>query len=408
VIDGNALAQQGKGVKAAKTALFASVYGDTFSDLCLIFAAGFLAMIAIRFGPGEYVLLIAFSLLTLGSLSGPKPWKGLVATLLGVILGAIGLDPMTGSERLTFGNLELMDGLSLIPLLIGFLAVSEVFLQMEKPLISLAGRAVSFSPRREDNRLSWAEIRALLPITTRASAIGTVVGALPGLGSTIAAFLAYNEAKRVSKRPEEFGKGSLEGVAAPEAANNAVSGANMIPLLAFGIPGDVAAALILSALMIQGITPGPVAFRESAVPLYAIFSAMLMANAVNFLVGQATIPLAKRLLVVPKRLLFPAVLIIASAGAFAIRGSLFDLQMIFLFGFLGYGMTKLNFPPVPLLIGFILAPILERSSRQTLLLVDAAGGWWPYVTSRPVLIVLIVLFSAVLLLAWRQRRKVMG
>jgi putative tricarboxylic transport membrane protein len=279
---------------------------------------------------------------------------------------------------------------------------------MEKPLISLAGRAVSFSPRREDNRLSWAEIRALLPITTRASAIGTVVGALPGLGSTIAAFLAYNEAKRVSKRPEEFGKGSLEGVAAPEAANNAVSGANMIPLLAFGIPGDVAAALILSALMIQGITPGPVAFRESAVPLYAIFSAMLMANAVNFLVGQATIPLAKRLLVVPKRLLFPAVLIIASAGAFAIRGSLFDLQMIFLFGFLGYGMTKLNFPPVPLLIGFILAPILERSSRQTLLLVDAAGGWWPYVTSRPVLIVLIVLFSAVLLLAWRQRRKVMG
>jgi putative tricarboxylic transport membrane protein len=405
VIDGSQLAKQGKGGKALHASLVASTFGDTFSDICLIVAAGFLASIAIRFGPGEYVLLIAFSLLTLGALSGSKPWKGIVATLLGVMFGAIGLDPITGSERLTFGMLELMDGIQLIPMLIGFLAVSEVFLQMERSISSLAGRAVEFSGNKEDNKLSWREIRKLMPVMIRASSLGTMIGALPGLGATIAAFLAYNEARRVSKEPEKFGKGSLEGVVAPEAANNAVNGANMIPLLAFGIPGDVAAALILGALLIQGITPGPLAFRESAVPLYAIFSAMLMANVVNHYVGHAAIPLAKRMVTVPKRLLFPAVLVFAAAGAYAMRGSLFDVQLVFVFGLFGYLMTKLNFPPVPLLIGFILAPIMERSARQTLLLVDAADGWQNYLLSRPVLLVLIAIFLAVLMLLYRQRRR---
>jgi len=405
VIDGNELARQGKGGKAARAALYASVTGDTFSDICLILAAGSLAAIAVRFGPGEYVLLVGFSLLTLGSLSGRRPWKGLVAMLLGVLVGCIGLDPITGTPRLTFRQLELMDGIPLIPMLIGLLAVSEVFLQMERSTRSLAERAVSFSPRREDNHLSWAEIRSLTPLTLRSSAIGTVIGALPGLGATVAAFLAYNEARRTSKTPEMFGKGSLEGVVAPEAANNAVSGANMIPLLAFGIPGDVAAALILGAFMIQGITPGPMAFSSNPVPLYAIFTAMLLANFVNFGVGTVFIPLAKTLLVVPRRLLFPAVLVMASAGAYAMRGSLFDVQLVFVFGLLGYLLTRIGIPLVPLLIGFILAPILERSVRQTLLLVRAADGWSNYFFSRPVLMVLTVLLVAILLLVWRQRRK---
>lgn len=405
VIDGNALARQGKGGKAMHAALMGSVFGDTFSDICLILAASSLAVIAVRFGPGEYVLLIAFSLLTLGSLSGPKMWKGMVATLVGVVFGSIGLDPITGTERLTFGNHELMDGIELIPMLIGFLAVSEVFLQMERSITVLRGRAVEFSKKKEDNKLSWREAKELTPVMLRASIIGTVIGTLPGLGATVAAFLAYNEARRVSKQPEKFGKGSLEGVVAPEAANNAVSGANMIPLLAFGIPGDVAAALILGGLMIQGITPGPQAFSESAVPLYAIFSAMILANFVNHALGHAAIPLAKRMVVVPKRLLFPAVLVFAAAGAYAMRGSLFDVQLIFIFGLIGYLMTKLNFPPVPLLIGFILTPILERSTRQTLLLVDAADGWQNYLLSRPILLALIALFSLILFLIWRKRSR---
>ncbi len=403
VLDGGPLADQGKGGKAMHTALTASVFGDTFSDICLILASGVLAAIAIRFGPGEYVLLIAFSLLTLATLSGKSAWKASVATLLGVMFATIGLDPMLGTERLTFGELDLYDGLGLIPVLIGMLAMSEVFTQMRKPLTHLATSTVEFSRRREDNRLSWREFRALLPCLTRSSVIGTIVGALPGLGATVAAFLAYNDARRVSKTPETFGKGSLEGVAAPEAANNAVSGSNMIPLLAFGIPGDVAAALILGAFLIQGITPGPVAFQADPVPLYAIFTAMLLANGVNFGIGKAFIPVVKRIVGVPKRLLFPGVLIIASAGAYAIRGALFDVQLTLLAGALGYALLRFGFPLVPLLIGFILTPILEKSLRQTVLLVSAAGGWLEYLASRPVLMVLIALFAVIAVMMLRKR-----
>ena len=407
VIDGNPLAQSGKGGKAMHTVLFASVFGDTFSDVCLIFGAGALAAIAIRFGPSEYVILILFALMSLVSLNRGSSWKGIVAILLGVLLGCIGLDPITGTERLTFGNAELFDGIGLIPMLIGFLAISEVFTQLEQPIKQLGENILTFSKKPEDNRLSGAERRALLPTLFRSSAIGTVTGALPGLGSTVAAFIAYNEARRTAKKPEEFGRGSLHGIAAPEAANNAVGGANLIPLLAFGIPGDVAAALILGALLIQGITPGPIAFRDNPVPIYAIFSAMLLANLVNYLVGLGFIPLAKRMVSVPKRLLFPAVLVFASAGAYAMRGSLFDVQLMFAFGLVGWLMAKLRFPAVLLLIGFILTPILERSGRQTLILIEAADGWLAFIAGRPVLMILLGILAVLTVVIIRQR-MIMG
>ena len=405
VIDGHPLAQAGKGGKAMHTVLFASVFGDAFSDICLIVGAGTLAAIAIRFGPPEYVILVLFALVSLVSLSRGSSWKGIVSILFGVLIGCIGLDPISGTERLTFGNAELFDGIGLIPMLIGFLAISEVFSQLEHPLKRLAEKTLAFSERREDNRLSAKERRSLVPTLFRASAIGTITGALPGLDSTVAAFIAYNEARRTAKRPEEFGQGSLHGIAAPEAANNAVGGANLIPLLAFGIPGDVAAALILGALLIQGITPGPLAFRDNPVPIYAIFAAMLIANVVNYLVGLGFIPVAKRLVAVPKRLLFPAVLIVASAGAYAMRGSLFDVQLMFVFGVIGWLMSKLRFPAVLLLIGFILAPILERSARQTLILIDASDGWWAFISSRPMLMILLGILGILAILIARQRLK---
>ena len=178
---------------------------------------------------------------------------------------------------------------------------------------------------------------------------------MPGLGSTIAAFLAYGEAKRSSKFPEEFGKGSLEGVAASESANNAVSGSNMIPLLAFGIPGDIAAALIMGAFLIQGITLGPVVFQDNPIEIYAIFAALIVANLFNLVLGHGLIRMCKHVVTVPKRLLFPAVLVVASAGAYALRGSIFDIQLVFIFGILGYLMIKCDIPTVPMLIGFIFA-----------------------------------------------------
>ncbi|MGB7299331.1 MAG: tripartite tricarboxylate transporter permease [Burkholderiaceae bacterium] len=409
VLDGYPLAQQGKGAKAIKMALYSSVFGDTFSDICLIFFASLLALVALSFGPGEYTLLIALALTSLGMLSSTPAWKGLIAMLAGVTIGLIGLDPMTASERLTFGNPELEEGIGLIPMLIGFLAVSEVFRQMGGSLQTLAGRAISYSAKREDNRVSWAEFKACVPVLFRSSGIGTIIGAMPGLGSTVAAFIAYGQARRTSKTPEMFGKGALEGVAAPEAANNAVSGANLIPLLAFGIPGDIAAALMLSAFMIQGIDVGPLAFSESAVPLYAIYAALLLANVVNLVLGLFMVHVAKFAFSVPQRLLLASVLIIASAGSYALRGSLFDVQMVFVFGLLGLIMVRFGFPTVPLLIGFILMPILEENLRTVLLLATTYDAGLLFVFQRPAFLTMSLLLATgiawYLCRRWWQRQQ---
>lgn len=402
VLDGYPLAQQGKGEKACKMALYSSVFGDSFSDIVLIFGASFLAAIALNFGPAEYTLLVAFSLLTMGFVSGAKIWKGLFAMLLGMLLGIVGLDPVTASPRMTLGFLELEEGIGLIPMLIGFLAVAEMMRQMEFPRKQLAASTVSFSDDPADRRVSWLEFRRVFPTLMKSSSLGTAVGALPGISATVAAFLAYNEAKRSSKTPEKFGKGELEGVAAPESANNAVSGANLIPLMAFGIPGDIAAALILSALLIQGITPGPVVFRDNPEPIYAIFTALLLANFFNLILGHGLIKMSRRVVTVPKRILFPIVLIIAAASAYAMRGSVFDVQLVFIFGFLGWALTKLAFPTVPLLIGFILMPILESNLRVSILIAGSVPNPFAYFFGRPAFVALIVVMALMLVLVLRR------
>ncbi len=408
VLDGYPLAQRGQGVKAMKMALYASVFGDSFSDVCLILAAGALATVALSFGPPEYMLLTAFALIVLGALTGKSLWKGLFAVLLGMVIGMIGLDPITATPRLTFGSLELEEGIGLIPMLIGFLAVSEVLGQMDEPVRVLAGRALTFSRLAADNRVSWSEFKSCVPTLFKSSALGTLIGAMPGLGSTVAAFLAYGEAKRSSRNPQAFGKGALEGIAAPEAANNAVSGANLIPLLAFGIPGDIAAALIMGAFLVQGITLSPLVFRENPVEIYAIYTALLMANLFNLGLGHLFIRVAQGVVATPKRLLYPSVIVIASAGAYALRGSLFDIQLVFLFGVLGYAMAKLAFPTVPLLIGFILMPILEENFRVTLLLASSHDLHLAFMLQRPAFVCLVAIMAAAVYLLARRRRSVRG
>lgn len=402
VMDGYPLAQQGKGEKACKMALYSSVFGDSFSDIVLIFGASFLASIALNFGPAEYTLLVAFSLMTMGFISGARIWKGIFAMVLGMLLGIVGLDPITATPRLTMGFLELEEGIGLIPMLIGFLAVAEVLRQMELPRRHLATSTVTFSDNPADRRVSWPEFRSVLPTLFKSSTLGTAVGALPGISATVAAFLAYNEARRTSDRPEEFGNGALEGVAAPESANNAVSGANLIPMMAFGIPGDIAAALILSALLIQGITPGPVIFRDNPEPIFAIFTALLLANLFNLILGHGLIRVARRVVTVPKRVLFPVVIVIAAAGAYAMRGSLFDVQLVFLFGLLGWGLTKLAFPTVPLLIGFILMPILESNLRISMLIAGSVPNPLAYFFGRPAFVALLAAMALLLVLVLRR------
>ena len=406
VLDGYPLAQQGKGAKAMKMALYSSVFGDTFSDICLIFFASLLAMVALSFGPAEYTVLIVLALGSLGMLSSRPAWKGIIAMLMGVTIGMIGLDPITATERLTFGNPELEEGIGLIPMLIGFLAVSEVFRQMDDSADELSGHAIHFSSKPEDNRVSWPEFRSCIPVLFRSSTMGTIIGAMPGLGATVAAFIAYGEARRTSKEPEKFGKGSLEGIAAPEAANNAVSGSNLIPLLAFGIPGDIAAALILGAFMIQGINVGPLAFSQNPVPLYAIYGALILANLVNLALGFGLVRVSRFVFKVPRRLLLASVLVIASAGSYALRGSIFDVQLVFVFGVLGFVMMRYGFPTVPLLIGFILMPLLEENLRTVLLLASTYDEGILFVFQRPAFLAMACLILSVGgFIAWRRRRR---
>ena len=387
-----------------KMALYSSVFGDTFSDVMLIFAAGFLASIALNFGPPEYALLTGFSLICISSLTGNSIWKGLLSVFLGMIIGMIGLDPITATPRLTFDYLELEEGIGLIPMLIGTLAVSEAIRQMEQPVKKLASSTLIFSKKKIDNIVTWSEFKSTLPTILKSSGLGTLIGAMPGLGSTIAAFLAYGEAKRSSKFPEEFGKGSLEGVAASESANNAVSGSNMIPLLAFGIPGDIAAALIMGAFLIQGITLGPVVFQDNPIEIYAIFAALIVANLFNLVLGHGLIRMCKHVVTVPKRLLFPAVLVVASAGAYALRGSIFDIQLVFIFGILGYLMIKCDIPTVPMLIGFILIPILEENLRITILLGSSHDLNIGFIFTRPAFLILILIMVTASFVVMNRRK----
>ena len=290
-------------------------------------------------------------------------------------------------------------------MLIGFLAVSEVFRQMDDSTDELSGRAIHFSSKREDNRVSWLEFRGCIPVLFRSSTLGTIIGAMPGLGATVAAFIAYGEARRTSKKPEEFGKGSLEGIAAPEAANNAVSGSNLIPLLAFGIPGDIAAALILGAFMIQGINVGPLAFSQNPVPFYAIYGALILANLVNLALGFGLVRVSRFVFKVPRRMLLASVLVIASAGSYALRGSIFDIQLVFIFGVLGFIMMRYGFPTVPLLIGFILMPLLEENLRTVLLLASTYDEGILFVLKRPAFLTMTALFiSIAIFIGWRRRK----
>lgn len=368
LLDGFELAKQGKSVKALKAAIYSSVIGDTLSDLVLIMVAPPLAMIALKMGPPEMAALIFLSLLIITTVSGESMIKGVIVGAIGLIVGTIGLDAVTAVPRFGFGFPELDEGVSLIPMLIGLFAVSEFLINTESVGLGKVAQFFTRSDKPEDNRVSAREFKTCLRPILLSTGIGTLLGSIPGIGPSIAAFAGYAQAKKTSKHPEKFGKGSLEGVTAAEAGNNAVCGANLIPLLTLGIPGDIGAAVLLGAFMIQGLHPGPMLFKDNIVTVYAIFMALMMANVFNFFIGMVYIKFASKVVLIPKSYIFPAVLAFCFFGAYGFNQSLFDVWMVILFGLLGYLLRRNGFPLAPLLIAFILEPILESSFRQSLLI----------------------------------------
>lgn len=365
MLEGPALTARGESKKALDMATIASFIGGVLSCIALMTIAPLLARAATAFGAPEYFAVAVFGMAVVASLSAQAILKGGIAALLGIYLSTIGGDPISGELRNTFNISELFSGLPLVPVLVGLFAVSQVLITIEGTFAKHKDIGeVSIS--RES--VSWRDLISNKWNFLRSSFIGIVVGIIPATGVGTAAYLAYAEAKRFSKTPEQYGKGVLEGIAATESSNNAVTGGALIPLLTLGVPGDIVTAIMLGALMIQGLVPGPLLFTEHPDVVYGIFSALTVSNILMLIMGLLAVrPLAKVLLI-PLEVLMPSVVTLCVVGGYAVNNSTFDLLIVAVFGVLGYLMHKVDMPQAPLLLAMILAPIAETNFRRALVI----------------------------------------
>lgn len=383
VLDGYPLNQQGQAGRALAMAIFASFAGGFSGAIIMTFASPQISKIALQFSAPEYFGLAVFGLSIIISVSGNSIIKGLIAGFFGMLIATIGLDPTSGFPRFTFGIIDLFEGPAFIPTLIGLFALSEVFKGVEVLYTQEKVKAVKqqLIPSLADIKRAWRTI-------IKSTFIGTFVGAVPGAGSDIAAFVAYGEAKRASKTPENFGRGEINGVAAPESANNACTGGAMIPMLSLGVPGDAVTAVLLGALVIQGLQPGPLLFKDHIDVVYSIFAGMMMANIFMFLVGTLGIRFFVRIISVERSILIPVIFLLSIVGAYSMRNSLFDVGLAVVFGIIGYFMQRYDFPVSPILLSLILGPLAESSLRRALIV---SHGDFSILFTRPISATLIVI-----------------
>ena len=366
MLEGPALTARGESRKALDMATIASFIGGIFSALALVSVAPLLARAAMSFSAPEYFAVAVFGLTIVASLSSGHLIKGLISACVGLFLATIGLDPVTGDMRNTFDIPDLFNGLSLVPVLVGLFAMSQVLVTVEDVV-----RGVSLKESKISRRgLSLKELTGNTVNFLRSSAIGTAIGIIPSTGVSAATFFAYSEAKRHSKTPEMYGKGCLEGIAATESSNNAVCGGALIPLLTLGVPGDIITAIMLGALMIQGLTPGPLLFQEQGALVYSIFISLLLANVFMLVLGMASVRVFSKIVSIPGGILMPLVTTLCVVGGYALNNSNFDLGVMAVFGILGWIMTKASIPLAPLLLAMILSGIIETNFRRALSISD--------------------------------------
>lgn len=410
VIDGYQAKLAGKPNRALHTALYSSVIGDTTSDLVLIFLALPLALVALKFGPVEFFALYVVSLTLVAALTMGHVARGIAAAALGVMLAMIGRDPISGAQRLTFGMPELSGGIGLIPLLVGVFAVSEIMVQIARIWTTRrVAHQKNNAPEQIEqaydpaaDKMDWRTFRSTFGATMLGTGMGTFIGALPGAGASLAAFMSYGLAQRLSRRPQDFGKGSLEGVAAAEAGNSATSGATFIPLFAFGIPGSATAALFGAALIMMSITPGPTMIQNNMAIIYALFFILIYANLFNLVASKVLLPVYSRLAMIQPRFVLPIVLGLAILGTYASSNSINAVWMLLAAGVLGVGLRWFGVPLGPLVLGFIVGPGLEESLRQSLML---GRNDWSHLVGSP--LALGIYFGTLLLLMvfWLITRK---
>lgn len=365
-LDGYPLAQRGEAGRALGVAAISSVSGGLLSLIVFIIAAPLLAQVALSFRPQEYFALTLFGLSMLAAISGKSAPRNLIAGLFGVLVSTVGIHLVTGVERFTFGTTFLYDGIDFVPVLIGVFAIAELLKQAdmgEKALERIKNVAIRL-PGRDDLRRIWKTI-------LRSSGIGTMVGILPAEGTTVAAIMGYNEAKRWSRHPEEFGKGSIEGIAGPEAANNAGTSGAMVPTLALGIPGSGTTAVILAALIMHGFRPGPFLMRETPEILYALFIAMFLANFAFLFIGLAGAKLFSMITLIPRTFLWPSVFCFSIVGAYAYQQQMFDVWVMLISGLVGFLAMRHGFGPAPFVMGLVLGDLLEKNWSQAMIIFDS-------------------------------------
>lgn len=395
-LEGYKMAEKGEAGLALGMSAVASAIGGIFSVIVMIVAAPLLARAAYNFGPPEYFALALFGLSMCAAVGGDSPVKNLIAATFGVALATVGIDLTTGVERFTFGFYDLTDGIGFVPVLIGLFALAEMFDQASRQ--HSVGKLLKLDAVRIPG---MAEFRKCAKSIWLGSGLGTFIGALPALGATTAALVAYNETRRWSKHKHEFGHGAIEGVSGPEAANNSAVGGAMVPTLALGIPGSATTAIMLAALVVQGVRPGPHLFNEQPTLLYAVFASMLAANLIYLVLGLYSAKLFARISMVPPALLWPAVFVLSVVGAYGPNQSMGEVYLMLFFGVVGLLFRRHGFSPAPLVMGLVLGALLEESLKQSLLIFQ--DGWMLGFLGRPIALLLIGITLAGLAAPWLLR-----
>jgi putative tricarboxylic transport membrane protein len=362
-IDGYEMAKKGRAGAALAVSAIGSFIAGTIGVIGLTLFAIPLTSMALKFGPAEYFTLMLFAMTAVSTLTGKSPAKGLIATILGLMIATIGIDLQSGQARYTMGIPEFQDGVGFVVVVVGLFAMAEVLRGLEGIYRGTSAEAMKIKGRLWLTREEWR--RSIGPIW-RGGIIGFVIGVLPGAGGTIASIMSYTTEKRMSKHPEEFGRGAIEGVAGPEAANNSDTAGALVPLLTLGIPGGGATAVMLGAFIMYGIQPGPMLFQNNPQLVWGLINSMYIGNVMLVILNLPLIGLFVRLLYIPQGILYPMIVAISAIGAYAINGSVVDLWLILLFGVIGYVFDKVDIPVAPLVLSLVLGGMMEQSFRQAM------------------------------------------
>ena len=387
VADGFSLTKKGRAYEALMASLYASVIGGMLSGLALLFIAPLIAKLAVNFGPPEYFALAVFGLTIIASVSGKSLAKGLLMAGIGLLICCVGIDPYEGQTRFVFGQSFLYSGIGMVPVMIGVFAIAEVFNQIEVHIKSVAAEFGDVSVK-VNKKMGLREMVPYVGGLIKASITGIIIGAIPGTGGAIASFLAYNNEKTASKNPDEFGKGSMAGLVAAEAAKNATTGSTLIPMLTLGIPGDTVTAILLGALTIHGLSTGPKLFTDYGVLVYTVIIGFFVVNIIMLIQGKLAIRWFARITSVPSAILMPIILILCLVGAYSSNNNWMSVWIAINSGFLGYILQKFQFPMAPLLIAMVLESLTEMSLRQSLIMSDGSVSIF---FTRPICLIFLIL-----------------